>query len=290
MKVTPLAGVVALFLVPLGGGPAAAASFSDPAGDQLDAAALSLAGPDLTAVEVTNTAGSVTFRISLGNYADPPAGSAVGVVLDLDRATATGEGGFETTLTHRVDPAGQARLVLERFDDGQYRYVEVAGAALSGGFSAGSLALTVARTELAGTRGFAFGVFAALLDAKGRPIAGDVAPNDGRWSYDLVGLPPPGLRAQALVAMPRRPVAGRQFAVSSRIVRLDTGAAVTSGSVACTARVGTARVPARGAFRGEDARCTMTVPRSAKDKRLTGTIAVRAAGAAVTKRFSFRVG
>jgi hypothetical protein len=211
-------------------------------------------------------------------------------VLDLDRDAATGESGFETTLTHRVDQAGQARLVLERFDDAEFRYLEVPGVALSGGFAAGSLALTVARSELAGTRSFAFGAFAALLDARGRPIAGDVAPNDGRWSYALVGLPPLRLRGQALVATPGRPLAGRPFAVASRIFVQDPGATVTRASVSCSARVGTTRLPARGAFRDEVARCTMAVPRSAKGKRLAGALTVRSAGATLRKRFSFRVG
>lgn len=290
MKVTPLAGVVVSVLALLGGGSAFAAAFSDPAGDQRDATAVSLAGPDITGVEVTNTTGAVTFRIAVGNYASAPASSTIGVVLDLDRNPATGEGGFETTLTHRVDQAGQARLVLERFDDAEFRYLEVPGVALSGSFSAGSLALTVPRSELAGTRSFVFGAFAALLDAKGRPIAGDVAPNDGRWSYALVGLPPIKLRGQALVATPARPLAGRQFSIASRIFVQDPGATLTRASVACSARVGTARLPARGAFRDEVARCTMAVPRSAKGKRLTGALTVSSAGATLTKRFSFRVG
>lgn len=290
MKVTPPVGVLVSVLVLLGGGSAQAAAFSDPPGDQRDATALSLAGPDITGVEITNTTGAVTFRIAVGNYDSAPAGSTIGVVLDLDRDLTTGESGFETTLTHRVDQAGQARLVLERFDDAEFRYLEVPGVALAGGFSAGSLTLTVARSELAGTRGFSFGAFAALLDAKGRPIAGDVAPNEGRWSYALVGLPPLRLRGQALVATPGRPLAGRQFAVASRIFVQDPGATVTRASVACAARVGTTRLPAHGAFRDEVARCTMAVPRTAKGKRLTGTLTVRSSGATLTKRFSFQVG
>jgi hypothetical protein len=80
--------------------------------------------------------------------------------------------------------------------------------------------------------------------------------------------------------------------VTSVVVRRDTGMAVhaDTGTVTCAARVGRTALRARGVYRARNARCLIDIPRSAKGKRLTGTITVRAHGAAAVRRFAYRVG
>ncbi|MBA2741222.1 MAG: hypothetical protein H0U46_04340 [Actinobacteria bacterium] len=50
------------------------------------------------------------------------------------------------------------------------------------------------------------------------------------------------------------------------------------------------KVRATGAFSGGQARCVVALPRNAKGKTLRGSITVRAAGAKLTRAFSYRVG
>jgi hypothetical protein len=77
--------------------------------------------------------------------------------------------------------------------------------------------------------------------------------------------------------------------VRAVVTRADTGTVVRTGVVACTIRLGSARLRAQSGFRARNAHCTVSVPATAKGKRLTGSLTVRTAGATVTKRFAFQV-
>lgn len=282
------AAAFALFGSLTAGAAVADATFSDPAGDQIDVA--ELVGPDITAIEVTNTrSGAVTFRVVIGNFQTLPAHSLVSVLFDLDKNGATGDQGFENAITHEIDPAGQPKVAFERYDEAQFALVEVPVTNVSGSFSAGILTVTVPRAELQNTTTFEFGVFAVVFDEDESDVAGDVAPDQGLLTYDLLGLPPPRLQASALVVSPKRPVAGRPFSVRAVVTRADTGTVVRTGVVACTIRLGSARLRAQSGFRARNAHCTVSVPATAKGKRLTGSLTVRTAGATVTKRFAFQV-
>jgi hypothetical protein len=290
MKVALVLGaVIALVMLP---GASAASIFTDPEGDQVPFE--DLVAPDITAVEVSNTRGGViSFRVAIANYTMLPPNSRIAVLLDVDRSFATGDSGFEYAVSHRVDPSGQARVVLERWQEEVFQMVEIASDGLSSAFGDGTYVLTVPRTRLENTSAFDFGLYAALFHpTRENRAAVDSAPNENIWSYDLENLPPPRLAASTLAASPRRPIAGRQFMVSSVVTRRDTGMTVHSatGTITCTARVGKTPLRARGAFLSRNARCLITIPRTAKGRILTGTITVRSAGAAVTRRFSFRVG
>ncbi|HXG77449.1 MAG TPA: hypothetical protein VNJ53_12860 [Gaiellaceae bacterium] len=265
------------------------ATFTDPAGDQRNTERL--VAPDITSVHVSNTrAGLITFRVTIPSHAELPPRSRVAVLFDLDREIATGDAGFEYAVSHSVDAGGQTSVRFERWEEALLQLVEIPATSLASTFADGVYVLSVPRSELGNTIGFAFGLYAALFDPDPRQrTAVDDAPNANLWAYDLVGLPAPRLSASRVSVLPARPAAGRPVTVSSVVVRLDTRMPVTRGSVTCSARAGTLRIPARGSFRGEQARCTLRVPRSAKGKRVTGILTVRAHGAVVSKRFAFRV-
>ena len=150
--------------------------------------------------------------------------------------------------------------------------------------------LHIPRGQLRNTLVFEFGMYAAALNlAAPTKSAVDDAPNTELWSYELVGLPAPRLSTQRLLVRPAQPIAGRSFTVQALVRRSDSGETVTSGSVSCTARVGTTRLRARGGFGGGRAQCVVSVPRSAKGKTLRGTLTVRAAGASLSRPFSYRI-
>lgn len=266
------------------------AIFDDPVGDQRNMA--DLVAPDITAVEVTNTSGGViTFRATIANHTTLPPRSRIAILFDLDGRQATGFGGFEYAVSHEIDDAGQPRVLLERWDEAALEFVVLPTPGMTSEFSNGVYTLRIPRGLLDNTIAFEFGMYAAALDiAAPSKSAVDDAPNTELWTYDLVGLPAPKLSTPRLVARPGRPVAGRSFVVQAAVRRSDTGEAVTVGTVACSARVAKASVRAVGGFKSGLARCVVSVPRNTKGKTLRGTMTVSAAGARLTRAFSYRVG
>jgi hypothetical protein len=270
-------------------GAAGATSFADPAGDQIDA--VSFAGPDITTVDVTNTAdGGITFQVAIPNYPTLQPNSAVAVVLDLDRNLDTGEDGIEAEVFYSVD-SFQTVLSFNRWDG-----LELVGAdtsRLTASYTAGVFTLTIPRSELRDTTGFAFLAAAIRLTAEPAELGFDVAPNgEELWAYDLVGLAPPRpptLTIGAINGIPALPQSGKRFVATAFVTRSDTRQLVDRAVVTCSVRVGTKRVRANGRHRAFNAQCVFTVPPGAKGKAVRGTMTVRAAGATRTKAFRFRI-
>lgn len=279
-----LGALTALVFLP---GASAAGVFSDPAGDQTDTE--DLVGPDVTTVEVDHTPSVIGFRVTVANYPAMPPKSRIAVLIDLDKDIATGDQGFEHAVKLDVDASGASRATFERFEPSRFSLVEVPGSAVTADFAGGVLTALVPRGELRAGNDFEFGVYAVRFGADERDVAGDVAPNANLWLYELVERRTVRLAASALVVTPRRPLAGKQFAITSVVTRSDTGSRVGGGSVTCRVRVGNAPLQTRGLFTRRSARCTMAIPSRAKGKRLTGSITVRAHGTAVTRRFTFKV-
>jgi hypothetical protein len=113
----------------------------------------------------------------------------------------------------------------------------------------------------------------------------DVAPDEGEWTFDARPLAITGFRAT-----PARPHAGSLFALTMRVRRSATGAAVTRGDVACALRVGGTRMPARTSrFVGRVATCGFVLPAGTEGRRYRATITVAAEGSTVTRSVSGRV-
>lgn len=271
-------------------GASADESFEDPVFDAPSGV------PDITTVAVANTTeGVVTFQITIDNFEalpQPPGSRAhLSVAFDLDKNPATGDvGGEEAVAVFANILANNGAVDLWRWDGSQM--VDAPETNTSSSLSGGVLTLTTSRSELLDVTSLAFRIEAlTVVDGAGSPRF-DFAPDDGWWTYDLVPAlapPRPTLSATKPVGTPRRPVAGRTFTVRSVVTRSDTGGAVTAGLVRCTARVATARLRVQGRFRAGRAQCVVAVPPKAKGKTLRGSITVSAAGASVSKPYSFRV-
>jgi hypothetical protein len=277
------AAVLALVGVP---GASALGAYEDPSGDKVDKE--DMVGPDITTVELDHTPTVVGFRVTVANYPGLPPKSRLAILFDLDRDITTGDQGFEHAVKYDVDASGGASVTFERFEPSEFSLVAVPESETTGSFSSGQFTAIVPRAELGNVTDFEFGLYAVRFGETERDVAGDVAPNTNLWYYSMA---PVVLRlaASSLQLVPRPPRAGRPLAVSSVVRRLDTGMTVTSGAVACTARLGGVRLRVRGDFRSRAARCTMTIPPGAKGKRLAGSLTVRAHGAVVSKRFSVLV-
>jgi hypothetical protein len=285
-----LATVLALAVASTATGATAQVSFEDGVGDQRNMD--DLVAPDITSVQVSNTStGVITFRVTIASHSTLPPRSRIAVLFDLDGLQATGFNGFEYSIRHDIDDTGQPQVVFERWDEPSLQFVVLPTPGVTSEFASGVYTLSIPRRLLENTISFEFGMYTAALNLSALSRSSvDDAPNADLWRYELTGLPAPRLVSPRLTAVPARPLAGRTFTLRTEVRRSDTQLVVASASVTCTARLGSKRLRAVGNFTSGRARCAITVPRGSKGKTIRGTMTVRAAGARLTRTFSYRVG
>jgi hypothetical protein len=156
----------------------AAASFSDPAGDNN-------ASPDVTSVTVTDSAASIlTITVQVANYQTLPENSWLNLWFDLDSNANTGADGDEA--------------LVQYFGDGGLRVFRWSGselvrrtvAELSGSFVAGVLTVTAPKSMFDNSTTFGVLVVGSRAQDVGADedlVASDFAPNSGRGRYAAPG-------------------------------------------------------------------------------------------------------
>jgi hypothetical protein len=278
--------------------PETTAVFRDTQGENLE-------GPDITTVTVSSDGYQLAFRIPIPTSPVVTPDMRIRIWLDADDSLETGltfDSGTKTGMDHFiiVDP--------RRFPPYQ---------AVLYGPCAGTTCVPYSRDSVAFTyaSGARFTVDASALGLKrigrlrfyvsvwvgiGIGLEGydfsnarwDIAPDPDEeglvpmWTFDAQPLEVTTFRTT-----PARAHAGKPFALTMRVRRSATGAAVTRGYVTCSLRVGGKRVPARTSrFVGRLATCGFRVPAGAKGKRYRATITVAAEGTTVTRSVSGRVG
>ncbi len=252
-------------------------STTDPAGDH-DAA------PDLAAVRVSDAAsGWITFDMTTPNYAVLPESSVIVLTIDADASSRTGDSGADIQLT-----LAGGEVAMDRWAGRGWQPAQLPTRARSRN-AANRVSIDLHRSELGASSRLRFSLLSADVNtAIPAVVAVDIAPDGfSYWPYTLVHKAAVTLTARAVTAVPRAPISGRRFAVAMGVTRSDTRRPITAGAVSCTARAGGRRVTAEGGVDGGVARCVLTVPAGSKGRRLRGTIAVRTAGARVTRAFSY---
>jgi hypothetical protein len=246
------------------------ASNSDPAGDSGTA-------PDITMVTAAgDTAGNLTFAVRT-NQPALAADAVLDIAFDTDQNPQTGGNGVEFFFLIASDGWEFLRW------DGS-RFVGAAAASANGSYANGVATFKVGKADLGGASKFTYWADSFQLDANGNVIAEDTAP-DGNEAYEYAQVT---LRAATPTAVPARPVAGKAFAVGTRVTRADNGAALATATVTCTVRVGTTPLRATGRMRNGVAVCAMQLPKTAKGKLVRVAIKVTAQGATTTKTYSAR--
>jgi hypothetical protein len=268
--------------------------FRDTQGENLE-------GPDITTVTVWSDGYQLAFRIPIPTSPVVTPDMRIRIWLDADDSLETGltyDSGTKTGLDHFiiVDP--------RRFPPYQ---------AVLYGPCAGTTCVPYSRDSVVFTyaSGARFTVDASALGLKrigrlrfyvsvwvgigiGNDFSNarwDIAPDPDEelvpmWTFDAQPLEVTTFRTT-----PARAHAGKPFALTMRVRRSATGAAVTRGYVTCSLRVGGKRVPARTSrFVGGQATCGFVVPAGTEGRRYRATITVAAAGTTVTRSVSGRVG
>lgn len=276
--VSVLTGILALLAVP---GALADRSFSDPAGDSGTA-------PDVTVVRAGHDpAGTVTFTATT-NQTVLTSDATVYVYVDSDRNPATGfpMRGLGADYFFSHDAQFGAGFVFHV--SGNMIFIDFT-TTLATNYANGILTASINRSDLGNTEKFAF-----LIEAE-RDDENDVTPNDSDFAPDAAPFFEYSLVAVALtIGQPApvtsKPVAGKIFAIAAPVIRND-GQKFAVGTVACKAKAGTVSIAAAGRVANGSARCSLRIPKSAKNKVLRGSLTVAAEDApAVSKPFAFRIG
>jgi hypothetical protein len=262
------------------------------------------AGPDIASTTVSNdNTGLISFKIDVPNQAQLSGEKLYAITIDADNNPATGEPASQFSV-------GGGDFAIELFQqqvnlfqwDGQNYTRSAAGpsqATLIFTDSPTGPTISINASELGGTKKLAFDVIAISglkfddsgnLDFSGAHADFAPDPGHGRYAYD-VKTAPLKLLAKTFKVAPSRPRAGRAFTMSMGAVRNDTGAVIQSGTVACAAKAGGARLAPRvHRFVGRTAVCTWQIPSSARGKGFRGSITIAFEGKKVTKTFSSVVG
>ena len=167
------AGAVSLALL-LVGAALGARGFSDPGGD-------TNAAPDLTSVEVVEaSAGTISIRLRVANYAALPASSWFNLWFDVDSNSTTGDDAGDEALVRYLSTG-----VTEIYTWNGAQYVTGSNAGISASYAAGVLDISIPRGSIASTG--PFGLLA--VGSRGQPVgdeelvASDFAPNAGRSAF-----------------------------------------------------------------------------------------------------------
>ena len=182
MGVGVVVGASALLLASLAFG---AASFSDAAGDDN-------AAPDITSVDVSESAeGVVTVAVAIANFQQLPEETWFNLWFDLDSNANTGDAGDETLVRYVSTGA------VEIWDWDGAEMVERPAEGITGSFQGGMLTVTVPKVDLGGDTKFGILAVSSRSQEVGRSqlIASDYAPDRGRSAFagpTAASFPDPG--------------------------------------------------------------------------------------------------
>jgi hypothetical protein len=258
----------------LAGSAGAVGRYTDPSGDSSGA-------PDITGATVGSAPnGQIVFRIRVTNLPSPAdVQTYLFINADNDRNTGSlaSDGADYGFVVDELDNTYSfARWNGREWSETPDSTVQVAS-------SSAEVLVSVNRSELGNTSGFRFLARTVHGDAR------DTAPDTGLWNYSLAAGGP-DVRAVVVRTQPSGAAkAGKRFTLTPVGLRLpDFGepAAMVPRpeSYRCTAKVAGRRLAGRGT-----GRCTLTIPKTAKGKRLTVALTVVYQGVTKTFTFAYRV-
>lgn len=296
-----LSGGVAALAAAAPGGQAAPASqlknlvtFQDSVGED------SLA-PDIVSVTVSNDdQGNLTFAISISNRPTFTADMLMQIVVDSDANPQTGDPNVlgADYIIQLAALGGPTSVILFRWNGTDYTAAGVPQTSLVFSYANGAT-IKVSSADLGGTKRFNFAVLvlSGLVvtptgDVDDTNSHFDLAPDPGHgfWPYD-VKITPATLVVKSFGTKPLTPKSGAPFTVFLVAARSDTGARVQSGTVRCKATIGFKPIRVKSsAVNSGRASCTWLIAKTAKGKRMRGSITLQSGGLRTTRTFSARIG
>lgn len=251
--------------------------------------------PDITTIAVSNDdSGLITFKINISNRPQITPDMTVLLFLDTDQKATTGDTStLGADYAIELDP-GSVGLFQWNGSD----YVAAASqTSLTYGYDATGATIRVNASDLNKTKGFNFGtlVFSGITtDAQGNPdftnAHSDAAPDAGHGFFSYKVIQKLTLSVAAFTTAPKPAKAGKNFSAGLAATESDTSGPVTSGTVACSATVGTRHLATVGkTVKNGIAACVWHLPANAKGKTVRGTVTLTVQGVSVKRSFSARI-
>jgi hypothetical protein len=253
------------------------------------------AAPDITSVAVSNDdAGLITFKIAIGNRPSLTPDMTVLLYLDTDQKPTTGDPTFAgADYAIELDPGSVALFQWNGSD-----YVGAPSqSSVTFAYDATGATIRASAADLGKTKGLNFVVIAVsgiALDASGNPdftnVHADAAPDAGHGLFSYQVLTKLTLSVVAFSTVPKPAKVGKSFVAGLAANESDTNGPVQSGTVACTATIGTAHITAsaHGITNGIAA-CSWKIPKTAKGKTIRGTITLTVQGVKVSRSFAVKI-
>ena len=250
--------------------------------------------PDITSTTISNDdSANITFKIAISNRPALTDDMVLLVFLDTDQNTATGD-----PQSFGADYALQLVTgAVDLFHWSGSDYTSTPAPSLTYQYDATGATININAADLGKTKGFNFVVLAIsgfTTDANGNPdntnTHSDVSPDPGHGTFAYQVLVKVSLSLVAFTTSPKPPKAGRPFSVGLAANESDTQSAPAQGTIACVAKIAGKRIPLRTSrIVNGIAVCAWTVPKTAKGKRITGSISLTVQGATITRAFSQKI-
>jgi hypothetical protein len=255
--------------------------------------------PDITTTTVSNDdTGLITFQVAISNRPALTPDMLIAIVLDSDSNTATGDpqgaipGFAGSDYLIQLVP-GEVDLFKWNGSD----YVFAAAPSLIYAYDTTGATIKLNATELGKPKTLSFAEIALsgiTNDAQGNSdftnAHRDFSPDPGHGTFTYQVQIKVTLSVVAFTTSPKPVKAGKPFSVGLAVDESDTGGAVAQGTIACVAKIAGKRVQLRTSrlVKGV-AVCAWTAPKTAKGKRIQGSITLSTQGAQVSRNFSFKV-
>lgn len=292
--------VIAAALVALAAAPAIAlagstrsvansTSYPDSVGEDAQA-------PDITSTTVSNDdTGLITFHVAISNRPDLTDDMLLELDLDTDNNPATGDAqGLVPGTDYLIQlTAGAVSLFKWSGTD----YPSTTAPSLVYAYDATGATIRINAKGLGNTRVVNFGslvISGLTVDASGNLVTtgahADFSPDQGHGAFTYRLEIKVSLSVISFTTTPKPVKAGKPFSAGVAVNESDTDSGIEQGAITCSARLAgkTLRVVGKRLLNGV-AVCVWNIPKTAKGKRLQGSIAVSTQGAQVSRSFSLKV-
>jgi hypothetical protein len=251
-------------------------------------------GPDITGTTVSNDdTGLITFVLAISNRPALTPDMLFLMFIDSDQNSATGDPqSFGADYLVQL-ASGEVDLFKWSGSD----YVFTAAPSLIYSYDTAGATIKINATELGKPKALNFAEIAVsgiTNDAQGNPdftnIHRDSSPDPGHGTFTYQVQIKVSLSLVAFTTSPKPVKAGKPFSVGLAANESDTGSAVQQGTVTCVAKIAGKRVQLRSSrIVNGIAVCVWTVPKTAKGKRIQGSLSLLVQGAQISRSFSQKI-
>lgn len=256
-------------------------------------------GPDITDTGVSNDdTGLITFHIAMSNRPALTPDMLIVIVVDSDNNPATGDPqgllpGF--TGSDYLIQLVSGEVDLFKWNGSDYAFATAPSLIYS--YDATGATIKFNASELGKPKALSFADIALsgiTNDAQGNPdftnAHRDFSPDAGHGTFAYEVQIKVTLSVVAFTATPKPVKAGKPFSVGLAANESDTGSGVQQGTITCIAKIAGKGlgVKSKRIVNGI-AVCAWNIPKTAKGKRIQGSITLSTQGAQVSRSFFLKI-